>query len=255
MHTAISLVLPAYNEAQRLPAYLPSVRNCFDTRYGESYEVIVVDDGSTDQLEHVLAPLASTWPQLALLRLATNCGKGAAVRIGVLSAEGERVLFADADGAAPIDQSDRLCAALDHGADVAIGSRLLPAGDSVRSRPLHRAVVGRMFAYAARRWLGLAVRDPQCGFKMFTRRAARDLFSRSREVGFLFDLELLLLAAERGYRVVEVPISWHEVPGGHFRPMKQLGNILRALWRLRRLARRQSAHMEEPPVPPGAQGA
>lgn len=237
MTPTFSLVLPAYNEAERLPRFLPSVRSYLDSRYAGRYEVIVVDDGSTDALQQALAPLQHHWPHLVVLRLPVNCGKGAAVRMGVLSSEGDRVLFADADGATPIDQASRLAAALDAGADVAIGSRLLPSVGVRRRRPLGRALMGQVFATVATRWLRLSVRDPQCGFKMFSRKAARDLFFRSREGGFLFDLELLLLARQRGYRVVEVPVCWHEVPGGHFHPMKELGNILRALWRLRRLAR------------------
>jgi len=231
---AFSVIIPAYNEAQRLPPFLARVRAYLDERYSSSYEVVVVDDGSRDGMADVLRRLRADWPGLVVIEHPTNRGKGAAVRTGMLAARGERLLFADADGATPIDEEGKLAEAISAGADVAIGSRLVDAGDVTRRRTWTRGLAGRLFARAARRWLGISVRDTQCGFKMFRREAGRTLFSRSQESGYLFDLELLVLADRLGYRVVEVPINWADVPGGHLSLRRELGRTLVGLWRLRR---------------------
>lgn len=233
MQPAFSLVIPAYNERHRLPFYLAQVRAYLDAQFAGQYEVIVVDDGSDDGLTEVLEASARTWPQLKVLRHKVNRGKGAAVRTGMLAAEGELLLFADADGAAPIDQEARLRAAIHSGAEVAVGSRRLSPEQSVRRRPLRR-LAGWLFATVARWSLALAVRDTQCGFKMFRRGAGRRLFELARENGFLFDLELLVLARHLGYRVAEVPIQWSDMPGGHLSLARQGPKVLFDLWRLRR---------------------
>ncbi len=234
MNTALSVILPAYNESRRLPPYLASVRQYLDERYPRSYEVIVVDDGSRDGLPGVLVPIVAGWPELSVVGHVPNRGKGAAVRTGMLGAGGELLLFADADGAAPIEEESKLSDAIHAGADVAVGSRLVSGPNVTRRRTWRRALVGRMFAGFAGWWLRVPVRDTQCGFKMFRREAGRELFSLSRESGYLFDLELLVLADRLGYRVAEVPINWADVPGGHLRPARELGRILLGLWRLRR---------------------
>ncbi len=191
---ALSVILPALDEARRLPPYLQTVRAYFDATE-RPYEVIVVDDGSRDATAETAASIARQWPQLRLLRHATNEGKGAAVRTGVHAAAGELLLFADADGAAPIDQAARLMAAIAAGADVAVGSRLRSDANVRRTRTWFRGLTGRLFAASARLLLGIAVQDAQCGFKMFRAEAARKLFSVLREQRYLFDLELLLLRA------------------------------------------------------------
>ena len=240
VNTLLSLVIPAYDEARRLPPFLASVRPYLDGRYPGGYEVIVVDDGSRDRLADVLAPLQADWPELVVMRHPANLGKGAAVRTGMLAARGRWLLFADADGATPIDQEVKLGEAMAAGADVAVGSRLVAATDVTRRRTRTRGLAGRLFARLARWWLHLAVCDTQCGFKMFRREAARKLFSLSRESGYLFDLELLVLADRLGYRVVEVPVDWSDVPGGHLSLVRDLGRIVIGLWRLR-----QSLHRRE----------
>ena len=234
MDIAISIIIPAYNEAQRLPVFLDSVRSYLAQRYPDRHEVIIVDDGSRDNLADVLGNLTEDWPGLLVIRHAENQGKGAAVRTGMLAARGERLLFADADGATPIDQEAKLTEAIHHGADVAIGSRLAADAGVTRCRTWRRALIGRLFAVVARRWLHLSVRDTQCGFKMFRREVGRKLFSTCEETGYLFDLELLMSAEHLGYRIAEVPVNWSDVAGGNLSPANQLGAILAALWRLRR---------------------
>ncbi len=230
---ALSVILPAFDEARRLPPYLTAIRSYFDGGSVGPYEVIVVDDGSRDDTAEVVTRIID-WPQLRLLRHARNEGKGAAVRTGMTAARGDLLLFADADGATPIEECSRLMAAIAAGADVAVGSRLLPDAEVSRSRHWHRGLAGRLFAVAARRLLGIDVLDTQCGFKMFRAAAGVKLFSAMREERYLFDLELLLLAKEFHFKVVEVPIRWHEVSGGHMRLLVELPRIAAGLWRLRR---------------------
>jgi dolichyl-phosphate beta-glucosyltransferase len=241
----LSLVIPAYNEVRRLPPYLASVRTHLDARYGGDYEVIVVDDGSDDGLGDFLVRRTVDWPQLRWLRHLHNQGKGAAVRTGVLASRGSLVLFADADGATPIDQQRRLAEAIDEGADLAVGSRLVAAPDVKRSRSRARGLAGRLFAAAARWLLGIPVRDTQCGFKMFRGEVARRIFSLVREPRYLFDLEVLALASRLRCRIAEVPICWQEMPGGHLSLVRDLPRILFDLWRLHYRLRGQGLPLEE----------
>lgn len=231
---ALSLIIPAYNESQRLPPYLEEIRTYLGQHYRTNYEVIVVDDGSSDQLTSILSELSVTWTQLRSVRHRRNLGKGAAVRTGVLTARGSRMLYADADGATPIDQELPLREAIGGGADVAIGSRLIEDKTVQRKRSWYRALIGRAFASAARLVLGLRVRDTQCGFKMLRAGPAKRLFKLSQEKGYLFDLEILVLAKQCGYSVIEVPISWADQPGSRLRMRRECCRIWMDLWRIRR---------------------
>lgn len=199
---ALSVIIPAYNEATRLGATLEHV-----TRFltGRGAELVVVDDGSHDTTAS-LAEAAGA----RVVRHEINRGKGAATRTGMLAARGERMLLCDADLATPIEELAGLAAALDAGADIAIGSRA--SARTTIPQPFSRRVLGRGFRTLVRYGLGITVGDPMCGFKLFTRAAAQDLFARSRVDGFAFDVEILYLA--RGtWRVVEVPVRWRHVGG------------------------------------------
>ena len=233
---AWSVVIPAFNEAQRLPRYLEEIITDFDSR-GEPYEVIVVDDGSRDGTADRVREVAGKAP-VRVIPLAGNEGKGAAVRHGMLAAVGAYRMFADADGATPISELKRLEAALAAGADVAIGSRTLrEAGVSVVARS-HRVLAGRLFNGLVAR-VGLPdVGDSQCGFKAFTARAAEMIFGNLRTRGFGFDVELLMLARWYGLRVAEVAVNWSDKPGSKVGVLKtgpgMLWEILRARVRMAR---------------------
>ncbi len=242
---AMSVVIPAYNEAARLPPYLEAIRSHLDAEMAGDYEVIVVDDGSADGMAAMVTAATSDWAQLRLVRHAENQGKGAAVRTGMLAARGRRLLFADADGATPIVEERRLRAAIEGGADVAAGSRLIDGDGVVCRRSWSRGLVGRAFAAVAGWLLRLPVRDTQCGFKMFRGEAGRRLFPLVEEKGYLFDLELLILARRLGYRVLEVPVSWADQPGGRLSVVRESRRILAGLWRLRR---RQAALEKREPA-------
>jgi dolichyl-phosphate beta-glucosyltransferase len=221
-----SVVIPAFNEARRLPRYLADVVTYFDGR-DEPYEVLIADDGSTDGTGDAVAPMARADGSVRILRQDWNGGKGSAVRRGMLAARGDFRLFADADGATPIGEIKRLEAALASGADVAVGSRALPDPSvSVVARP-HRVAAGRVFSWVVQRLVLPGVVDSQCGFKAFTAKAALDLFERLRTAGFAFDVELLLLARACGYRIAEIPVNWTDQPGSKVRV---LGNGPRMLW-------------------------
>jgi dolichyl-phosphate beta-glucosyltransferase len=238
MRPGLSIVLPAFNEARRLPTYLQRIRCYLADFYGEHYEVIVVDDGSQDDTPAVLLQLTQDWPQFRLLRHARNAGKGAAVRTGMLAAQGDFLLFADADGATPIDEEQQLRQALEQGADIAVGSRWAPGGEVQRRRPWHRRWLGLGFAFLMRSMLRIPVRDTQCGFKMFRRQVGHQLFALCRESGYLFDLEAMVWAQQIGYRVVELPVRWADMPGTKVRLFRDSWNMLHGLRRIRRLAAR-----------------
>lgn len=207
-----SVTIPAYNEAERLPRYLEEVVAFFDGR-GEPYEVLVVDDGSTDDTAARAERIGGLHPAVRVIRLGENRGKGAAVRTGMLAARGRYRLFTDADGSTPIAELKRLEPALSAGADLVIASRVLvdPAVSVVTRR--HRVAIGRLFNWIVAR-LGLrGVADSQCGFKLFRGAVAEKLFAPLRTRGFGFDVELLLRARRAGYGIVEVAVNWTDQPG------------------------------------------
>lgn len=212
----LSLVIPAYNEEARLERTVRDAVTYFRAER-RSFELLVVDDGSRDDTSGLVRRLSEELPEVRLIRLAANHGKGYAVRTGVVNACGRTILFADADGATPFEEIERLQAALDAGADIAVGSRALQAeGVRVRAR-FHRRVIGRAFHALVELLTVREVKDTQCGFKLFRAPVAHDLFSRMRMNGFSFDVELLVMAARRGYRVAEVPVNWVHQPGSKIR--------------------------------------
>jgi dolichyl-phosphate beta-glucosyltransferase len=231
----LSIVIPAYNEAQRLPCYLRQIRR--QAAGWPAYEVIIVDDGSTDGSFEMLDQWARTWPELQLMRHSRNLGKGAALRTAILAARGDLVLLADADGAAPIGEADRLRRTIEKGANIACGSRFIRSRDVVRDQRLTRAVAGRIFSLAARTLLPLDVKDTQCGFKMLDRQTARHLALLSEESGYDFDLEVLSLARGLGYQVAEVAIEWHDVVGSKVRLVRDGCRMFAGIFRVRRRLR------------------
>jgi len=230
----LSVVIPSWNEAQRLPATLETARAYLEAEYPENYEMIVVDDGSRDGTAALLADRAAAWPRLRVVTHPMNRGKGAAVRSGVLEAVGTRILFADADAATPWQEEGKLRAAIDQGADVAVGSRLARDHRVEVRRFLGRGLAGRLFARLVRRMFRLPVRDTQCGFKMFRGETGRGLFKACDEDGYLFDVLVLALAARRGHRIAEVPIAWSDRPGSKVRPIRDGVPTVIRLFRLRR---------------------
>jgi len=202
-----SIVIPAYNEAARIMGALEAVLACIRQR-GWSAEVIVVDDGSRDKTAEIVQAFAANAPELRMLQNPGNRGKGYSVRNGVLHSLGEVVMFTDADLSAPIEEADGLLAAIAGGADIAIGSRWLERTRQSIRQPLYRQFFGRCFNVVTHAVMGLPFADTQCGFKAFTRAAAQTVFQLQTIERWGFDPEILFIALKRGYRVVEVPVSW-----------------------------------------------
>jgi glycosyltransferase involved in cell wall biosynthesis len=228
----VSVVIPAFNEEQRIGRTLQRVGAELDAR-GEPYEVVVVDDGSTDRTLLTCRDLARTMPCLRILTSAQNRGKGHAVRIGMLASRGaERVLY-DADGATPITELPKLLAPLRaREAAVVIGSRYI-GGAAPHRQPLWRRVWSRLVNAWVQAALVPGVRDTQCGFKAFTSVVATDLFGRSTADGWAFDVEVLALAYRAGYPVREVAVDWHDDRRSRVRPWRDLAGVLTETWAIR----------------------
>jgi glycosyltransferase involved in cell wall biosynthesis len=202
-----SIVIPAYNESERLATSIPHVLE-FVHSHGWQAEVIVVNDGSRDDTADVVRRFAESDPMIILVENPGNCGKGYSVRNGMLHARGAVALFADADLSSPITEADKLFAALAEGADVAIGSRWLKRELQTGRQPLIRQLYGRLFNLGLRIVLGLSYKDTQCGFKAFNRRAIDTIFPRQQIERWGFDPELLFLARKFGLKTAEVPVEW-----------------------------------------------
>lgn len=232
----MSVVVPAFNEERRLPPTLIDIIDFFE-RKSIRYEVLVVDDGSTDGTAEVVRKFERVRPEVRLIQLPKNQGKGHAVRLGVLNSRGARILFVDADGATPIAEAERLQAALDAGSDVAIGSRALSSTDTKVATSLHRKLLGRVFNRCVNVILLPSIADTQCGFKMFSRKAALFLFRKQTSDRFSFDVELLFLAHKAGLTVAEVPINWTNVPGSKVNLVVDALLMFRDVFRFRVLHR------------------
>jgi dolichyl-phosphate beta-glucosyltransferase len=206
------LVIPAFNEEARLPTLLQALASSADAAVAsaglELLEMVIVDDGSRDGTRRMLSEAKAENPKLKpLLGSGENRGKGAAIADGVGHAGGDYVLLADVDLSTPLEELPKLAAALDDGADIAIGSRALP-GAIVERGPAHRKLTGKAFSGAVRVLTGLRLRDTQNGFKLLPTAAARELFSEQLCEGFAFDVELLLRADMAGLRIAEVPVLY-----------------------------------------------
>jgi dolichyl-phosphate beta-glucosyltransferase len=208
----LSVVVPAYNEAQRIPATLQAISNNFAAA-PYAVEVLVVDDGSSDDTAAAVRTLAPSLAlPLRLLRYAPNRGKGFALKVGFAASRGARVLFSDADLSTPIGEADRLLAELDQGADIVIGSRKRAKAQIEVHQPWLRETLGKGFTLLVR-MLVADVTDATCGFKAYRGDAGRDLYSRMRVFDWSFDAEILWIARQRGYRLAEVPVRWRDQAG------------------------------------------
>jgi dolichyl-phosphate beta-glucosyltransferase len=228
-----SIVLPAYNERERIAGTLDRIL-AYATERGWKAEIIVVNDGSNDDTAEIVGGYAQKHPGLRLLENPGNRGKGYSVRHGMLQARGSILLFSDADLSSPIEEADKLFAAIVKGADIAIGSRWLDRELQIRRQPLQRQLFGRIFNLLLRIVLGLQFKDTQCGFKAFTRRSAQVIFPLQKIERWGFDPELLYLAGKFGFAVAEVPVAWSHREGTRINPVRDgilmFGEMLRVRW-------------------------
>jgi len=240
MRPDLTVVIPAYNEETRLPASLEALAAWLSGRAEPlSTEILVVDDGSADRTG---TRAAETGRRLGIavrvLVHEKNRGKGAAVRTGVLAAEGKQVLVSDADFSTPIGEWEKLAAAR---APVAIGSRAIDESLVKERQPFYRVAMGKLFNLVVRFAAVPGIRDTQCGFKLFSRDAAQAVFSRATVDRFAWDVEALLLARKLGYAIAEVPVLWFDSPDSR---VTFLGgaqaylDVLRIRWRVARALRK-----------------
>lgn len=239
----VSVIIPAFNEELRLAGGLLPMLKVLRER-GEPFEIIVVDDGSSDGTAGIVNTFHSGYPEVRLERFSENRGKGAAVRHGMLAARGRYLLLADADGATPAEEILRLRARIEEGAQVAIGSRRRQDEDSSVTSPWHRRLLRFCFNMPVRLFLFDGIADTQCGFKMFTAEAARYLFSQQQCERFSFDLELLYLAKRGGLPIAEVPVSWNNVEGSKVHLLKDGLRMLRDIFVIRRMHGGEAARFE-----------
>ena len=226
-------MLPAYNEGGRIGATLRRIL-AFAAKQSWNAEVIVVNDGSTDNTAEIVRQQAIHNPMLRLIENPGNRGKGYSVRNGMLHARGEILLFSDADLSSPIEEAPKLFAAIQQGADIAIGSRWLKPELQATRQPLRRQIFGRLFNWALRIILGLHFRDSQCGFKAFNRHAVDVVFPRQKIERWGFDPEILFLAGVSSLKVEEVPVRWAHRPGGSIHPLRDgvrmVGEMIKIRW-------------------------
>ncbi|MFW5867009.1 MAG: dolichyl-phosphate beta-glucosyltransferase [Armatimonadota bacterium] len=231
----LSVVIPAYNEEQRLGPTLELVIDYLDGRDYAS-ELIVVDDGSSDATAELARGFIEGGPVPGrVLVNEQNRGKGYSVRRGMTDSKGRLALFSDADLSTPIEYEADLRAAIAEGADVAIGSRALRESDLVVPQPFMRQTAGKMFSVVQRGILGSGIRDTQCGFKMFTREAVEAIFPHQQLERWAFDAELIFIALRLGFEVVEVPVRWLNSPDTKVSAFTDGMRMVADLWTIRRM--------------------
>ncbi|MBZ5693897.1 MAG: glycosyltransferase family 2 protein [Acidobacteriia bacterium] len=210
----LSIVIPAYNEEKRLGRALTRIRDYFANRpVGPGgIEILVVDDGSTDGTAKIVQDWAGQMPSLRLVANGENRGKGYSVRHGMLEARGRIAIFTDADLSSPIEESEKLLAAIEAGNDVAIGSRAIDRSLIAVHQSRLREIAGIIFNGLVRLFTGLPIHDTQCGFKAFVRERCKIVFEQQRIERFGFDPEVLFLARRHGLRTAEVPVRWAHDP-------------------------------------------
>ena len=227
----LSVIIPAYNEAERLPSTLEEAYGWLTEKLPDDFEIIVVDDGSSDGTVKQTREMITTHPLLKMLVQPQNRGKGAAVKRGMLEASGDIRLFMDADHSTHIREAEKVLTAVNNSAEVVIASRQHPESDISVHQSWLREHMGQSFNFIMRSIVGLKMEDTQCGFKAFTAKAAEDIFSRQKLEGFSFDVELLFLASKLGYQIAEIPVEWINEPNSRVRmiadPVLMFADVVR----------------------------
>ncbi len=215
-YDSLSVIIPAYNEEDRILPTVRRVREYLEGRFGD-FEIIVIDDASTDATAELVEREIREPGNLRLLRNAVNLGKGGAVKKGMLSSRGSLCLMSDADLSTPIEELEKLLPYLEGGYHIAIGSRGRKGAEILVRQPWYREKMGKVFNLVVRLLLVGDFRDTQCGFKLFRGNVARDVFVKTAIEGFSFDVEVLYIALKQGYRVKEVPVRWVNSPASRVR--------------------------------------
>jgi dolichyl-phosphate beta-glucosyltransferase len=228
----LSIVVPCFNEAQRLPRTIEKIETYLDAKHAD-YELILVDDGSADGTRRVMQEAAAAHPSVRVEALPRNRGKGRALALGVEAARGDEVLLTDADLSTPIEELDKLQAALRDGAGVAIASRALRDSRVEVSQPLYRVLMGKGFNLIVQAVLLPGIWDTQCGFKLFRADVARSVFAGLSTDGFAYDPEVLYRARRQGVRIAEVPVVWRNSAETRVRAVSSSLDMLKHVIRVR----------------------
>ena len=229
MSTFLSIVIPAYNEEHRLPNTLNQVIKYLNSQ-NYSSEIIVVNDGSLDRTTSIVNEFTNKFSELNLIEYFPNKGKGEAVKKGMLIANGQMILFMDADSAVSIEFLDKFLDKINEGYDIAVGSRALINSTIIKGQNIIRNTFGKLYGILMRLITGLKIKDTQCGFKLFTKISSEKIFSNLKCPHQLFDTEIFLLAKNYNIKVVEVPVDWY-----HDGESRLTYNLFNCFWVLKEL--------------------
>lgn len=229
----ISVVIPAYNEEKRLPATLEKIIRYLETS-SHNFEIIVVDDGSSDNTRKIVTEYMNRCRGLVLLCNPKKNGKGSSVRAGILAAKGKYIFFSDADLSTPIEEIEKLLFYLRNGYQVVFGSRALSGSQIIIREAWYRDKMGKIFGFLMRHAVLPGIRDSQCGFKGFHKDIISSLFNIQRINGFAFDVEILFIARKLGLSMKEVPVRWLDSPKSKVNPIldspKMLFDLIKIHW-------------------------
>lgn len=229
---SISIVIPAYNEAERIGPTIETIHDYFRKK-PQAFDIIVINDGSRDNTANIVLDLAKEIRNVILLDIPINQGKGFAARKGMIHAAHDLILLTDADLSTPVDEFEKLVPWMRKGYDIVIGSRGMKESEITLRQPWYRRIMGKAFNLLVRTLIVNDFKDTQCGFKLFRRGAAARIFRASKINGFAFDVEILLIAKKMGYKTKEVPIRWIDSPRSRVNPLRDPVKMLLDLLRVK----------------------
>ena len=230
---SLSLIIPAYNEEKRLPNSLKIIREYLENRISD-YEVLIIDDGSTDNTASVSEPGLN----MRVVKNIKNMGKGYSINNGVKEASKDIILFSDADLSTPIEFIEPFMKAHEQGFDIISASRAVKGSVKNKKQPFYRDLMGKIFNLFVRIVTGLPIKDTQCGFKSFTNKCAKDVYSKQTVFDFGFDVEILFIAKHRGYKILEHPVNWHDVEGSKVNAIRDSVKMFAELFTVRSNAKK-----------------
>ena len=219
----VSVVIPAFNEEKRLEPSLQRITEFLEKNF-ENFEILVVDDGSKDTTPEIVQKFKEK--KVKLIQNPKNMGKGFSVKLGMINAQHDYILFTDADLATPIEETTKFLEAIKQGYDVVIASRNVEGANITVEQPKYRQVLGKAFPLLVKSMVLPDFKDTQCGFKMFTKQAARKIFPRQTIKRWAFDVEIIFIAKKLGYKIKELPVTWTDKEGSRLSPVKDSFRML-----------------------------
>ncbi|MBI5797307.1 glycosyltransferase family 2 protein [Candidatus Woesearchaeota archaeon] len=229
----ISVVMPAYNEEKKIESSLEKLTAYLKGRY-ENYEILVINDGSKDKTSEIVEKFKEN--KVRLIENTKNMGKGASVKIGMINAKYDPILFTDADLATPIEELEKFHNALNEGTDIAIASRALEQSHIAVSQPKYRQILGKTFPLLVKQLILNDFKDTQCGFKLFKKEAAMKIFPRQTLKRWAFDVEILFIAKELGYKIKELPVTWEDKGDSKLAPIRDSAKMFQEIVKIKRNA-------------------